>query len=411
MNEIGRAPAARRSVTVDVVVVGAGPAGAAAAILLAEHGLDVVVLDRAELPRSRIICGEYLSPEAARLLDRLGVLKAVDAAGAVPLAGMRITAPDGRAAVGRYRDVHGWRPYRPHAMGVARATLDGALVDRLRGASVDLREQTRVVDVMLEGGRVVGVHAEDRDRQPLDVRARVVVGADGRASVVAQRLGCRRAHRLRRMALITYVSGLADCRELGEIFVDPPDYAILNPVAPDRVNLGLVVPLAHAAPWSGRLGDFLQARVRQLPHLARRLDGATRVAPIHALGPLAHRVHPPSVGGVLLIGDAAGFYDPFTGEGVFTALRSAELATETIAGALRAGDVSVGGLAAYERARRAAFGGKERVTRALQLLLGHRRLANAACRLLARRPQVLDALLGVFGDYVPPRALPPLLRS
>jgi flavin-dependent dehydrogenase len=121
-------------------------------------------------------------------------------------------------------------------------------------------------------------------------------------------------------------------------------------------------------------------------------------------------VDPPRLGGVLLIGDAAGFYDPFTGEGVFTALRSAELAVETIARALRAGDVSVGALAAYERARRQAFAGKERVTRALQFLIGHRRLANLACRLLARRPDALDALLGVFGDYVPPRALPSLLR-
>jgi flavin-dependent dehydrogenase len=275
---------------------------------------------------------------------------------------------------------------------------------------VDLREATRAVDVIVEDGRVAGVRAEDRARQPLDVRAPVVLGADGRSSVVAQRLGCRRPHRLRRMALMTFVSGLPDCHELGEIFVDPPDYAILNPVAPDRVNLGLVVPLGHAAPWSARLEDFVAARVRQLPHLAARLAGATRVAPIHALGPLAHRVDPPAVGGVLLIGDAAGFYDPFTGEGVFTALRSAELATETIVGALRAGDVSRRALGGYEQARRAAFGGKERVTRALQLVIGHRRLANLVCRLLARRPDALDALLGVFGDYLPPRALPAVLR-
>jgi flavin-dependent dehydrogenase len=397
-------------VTVDVAVVGAGPAGAAAAILLAEHGLDVIVLDRAALPRPRIVCGEYLSPEAARLLDRLGVLKAVDAAGAAPLTGMRITAPDGTVVVGRYGAVGGWRPYRQHAMGVPRATLDGALVERLRGLPVDLRERTRVVDVLVERGRVVGVRAENGERRTLDVRARMVVGADGRASVVAQRLGCRRPHPLRRMALMTYVSGLADCRELGEIFVDPPDYAILNPIGPDRVNLGLVVPLSHAAPWSGRLHDFLAARVRQLPHLARRLAGASLVAPIRALGPLAHRVAPPRAGGVVLVGDAAGFYDPFTGEGVFTALRSAELVAETIARALRSDDVSVRALAAYERARRDAFRGKERVTRALQLIIGHRRLANFACRALSRRPAVLDALLGVFGDYVPPRALPSLLR-
>jgi flavin-dependent dehydrogenase len=395
---------------VDVAVVGAGPAGAAAAILLAEHGLDVVVLDRAELPRPKI-CGEYLSPEAARLLDRLGVLKALDVAGAVPLAGLRITAPDGTTVVGRYRELGGWRPYRQHATGVARATLDGVLIERLRGLPIDLREQTRVVDVLVEAGQVIGVRAEDRERRPLDVRARVVIAADGRTSVVAQRLGCRQPHPLRRMALITYVSGVEDCRELGEIFVDPPDYAILNPLRPDRINLGLVVPLAHVAPWSGRLDDFFTARVRQLPHLARRLAGGWRVEPIRALGPLAHRVDPPRVGGVVLVGDAAGFYDPFTGEGIFAALRSAELATQIVTRGLRAGDLSARALAAYERARRQAFAGKERVTRALQFVIRHRRLANLACRTLARHPAALDALLGVFGDYVPPRALPPLIRA
>ena len=394
----------------DVVVVGAGPAGAAAALFLVEHGLDVVVLDRTGLPRERVVCGEYLSPEAARLLDRLGVLKTIDAAGAAALAGMRITAPDGTTVVGRYHAVGRWQPYRQHAMGVARWTLDGALVERLRGVPVDLREHTRVVDVIVEEGAVVGVRAEDADGRALTVRARVVIGADGRASVVAQRLGCRTPHPLRRLALITYVSGVPDCRELGEIFVDPPDYAILNPIAPDRVNLGLVVPLGHASPWSGRLPDFLAARVRQLPHLARRLAGATRVEAIRALGPLAHRVTSPRVGGVLLAGDAAGFYDPFTGEGVFTALRSAELAAQTTLRALAIDDVSVRALAGYEQVRREAFRGKERVTRALQLVIRHRRLANLTCRALALRPAALDALLGVLGDYVPPRALFALLR-
>jgi flavin-dependent dehydrogenase len=393
-----------------VAVVGAGPAGAATAILLAEHGLDVVVLDRASLPRSRIVCGEYLSPEAGRLLDRLGVLKAIDAGGAVMLGGMRITAPDGTTIAGRYRAVGGWRPYRQHATSVARTTLDSVLVQRLRAVPVDLRERTRVVDVIVDDDRVVGVRAEDGARQPLEVRARVVIAGDGRASVVAERLGCRHPHRLRRLALMTYVSGVADCREVGEIFVDPPDYAILNPIASDRVNLGVVVPLEHAAPWSGRLHDFLVARVRQLPHLAGRLAGASRVEPIRALGPLAHRVTTPRVGGVLLVGDAAGFYDPFTGEGVFTALRSAELAVETTVRALRSGDLSAGGLAPYAGARRAAFGGKERVTRMLQVVIGHRRLANLACRALARRPALLDALLGILGDYVPPRALLGLAR-
>lgn len=388
----------------DVVVVGAGPAGAATAILLAEQGINVLVLDRGPRQRPKI-CGEYLSPEAGRVLDRLGVLKAVEAGGAAALTGMRVTGPDGTVLQGRYRAVGSYRPYREHALGVSRAILDGALVERLRVVPVDLREGVRVDDVRVEGGRVVGVSATDAAGVVREFRAPVVVAADGRASVVAHRLNCRRPHRLRRMALVTYVAGVPDCVSAGEIFVDPPDYAILNPMAADRANLSLVVPLAHVAPWSARLEDFFAARVRQLPHLARRLAGARRVAPIQALGPLAYEVRAPGVGGVVLVGDAGGFYDPFTGEGIFTALRTAELAAATIAGALRAGDVSAAALAGYERARRAAFADKHRLTRVLQAVIRHRWVATRVARWLARRPAAVDAVLGVVGDYVPPRAL------
>jgi flavin-dependent dehydrogenase len=387
----------------DAVVVGAGPAGAATAILLAERGLAVLVLDRARFPRPKL-CGEYVSPEGVRILDRLGVLKALDAAGATTLAGMRLTAPDGTTVTGTYRAVESWRPYRGGALSVERRILDAVLTDHLRLLPVDFREQVRVTDVVVERDLVVGVEAMDADGRPLAFRAPLVVAADGRTSVIAQRLGCRRPHRLRRMALGTYVTGLAGCRDYGEIFVDPPDYAILNPVAEDRVNFSLVVPLAHAAPHSARLATFLGARVKQLPHLARRMAGAELAAPVQALGPLAYRVVPPRQGGVLLVGDAAGFYDPFTGEGVFAALRGAELAADAVAGALRSGDRSAAALAAYEAARREAFRDKVRVTRALQMVIGWRRAANGAARVLARRPGVLDLLLGVFGDFVPPRA-------
>jgi len=394
----------------DVLVVGAGPAGAATAILLAQQGLAVTVLERGPRARPKV-CGEYLSPEAGRVLDRLGALKVLDTSGAVALAGMRITAPDGTVLTGRYGAVGGFRPYREQAIGVSRATLDGALLDRVRAEPVDLYLGVRVTDVVVEHGDVVGVVGVDAAGARVEMRARVVVAADGRASAIAHALGCRHPHRLARMALVTYVAGVPDCRDVGEIFVDPPDYAILNPLAPDRVNLSLVVPLAHAAPWRSRLEDFFAARVKQMPHLARRLAGARRVAPLSSMGPLAYRVTPPREGGVLFVGDAAGFYDPFTGEGIFTALRSAELAAETLATALRAGDVSATALAAYGRARRAAFADKERVTRALQALIGRRRLANLAARWLAARPRLLDTLLGVIGDYVPPRALPRLLLS
>lgn len=389
---------------IDVVIVGAGPAGSAAAILLAERGWSVTLLDKAAFPRPKI-CGEYLSPEAARVMDRLGVLKAVDAAGAQSLSGMRIIAPDGTVLDGTYPTSGPWRGYRDHALAIRREVFDRILLERARALPVDVRERHRVTGLIVEGGLVRGVKTESADGAPVEVRSRLVVGADGRASVVAHALGLVRSHRLKRLALIQHVSGIEGLGDRGEIYVDPPDYSILNPVAPGIVNLSLVVPLAHAKPFSSRLETFMEARLRQLRHVPARLAGMKAEGPVMAMGPLAYRVGEPRVGGVLLAGDAAGFYDPFTGEGLYTALRSAELLAEVAHPALSTGDVSAGALAPYARAKRAAFADKARVTQALQFIIAHRRLANGAARFLQRRPALLSALMGVIGDFVPPRAL------
>jgi len=388
----------------DVVVVGAGPAGAAAAILLAERGWQVALLDKARFPRPKI-CGEYLSPEASRILDRLGVLKTVDQAGAQPLRGMRIVAPDGTALDGAYPTSGPWRGYRDHALAIPREALDRILVERAKSLPVEVRERHRVTGLVGDSGHIVGVRAQDEDGRELEIRARLVVGADGRSSVVAASLGLVRPHPLRRMGLIQHVAGLEGLGDRGEIYIDPPDYAILNPVAPGLVNLGLVVPLAHAAPWSGRIETFFRARLKQLRHLAPRLAGMEPAGRLMAMGPLAYRVGEPRVGGVLLAGDAAGFYDPFTGEGLFTALRSAELLAETAHAALTRGDLSVRALAKYARARRREFAAKSRVTRGIQFLIARRGPANLAARALARRPALLGVLMGVIGDFVPPGEL------
>ena len=132
--------------------MGAGPAGSASAILLAERGLSVILLDRARFPRPKI-CGEYLSPEASRILDRLGVLKDVDAAGAQPLRGMKLVAPDGTALRGAYPAAGPWRGYRDHALAIPREALDAVLLERARSMPIEVRERHRVTGLLMEGGR------------------------------------------------------------------------------------------------------------------------------------------------------------------------------------------------------------------------------------------------------------------
>ncbi len=389
---------------VDVVVVGAGPAGAAVAILLAERGWSLVLLDRAELPRQKI-CGEYLSPETARVLDRLGVLKEVDAAGAQPLRGMRIVAPDGTTLSACYPTAGPWRGYRDHALALPREIFDAVLLERARSLPLELRERHRVTELKVDGDLVIGVRGQDATGRPFEIDSRLVVGADGRASAVAHSLGLVRPHGLKRLALIQDVQGLDGFEQMGEIYVDPPDYSILNPVAPGVVNLSVVVPLSHAKPYRGRMETFFHARLKQLRFVAPRVRGMRPQGPLLAMGPLAYRVDEPTQGGVLLVGDAAGFYDPFTGEGLFTALRSAELLAETAHAALERGDLTQRALKVYAEARRRVFRDKERITRAIQFIIARRRLANFTAHLLARRPALLDALMGVIGDFAPPREL------
>jgi len=387
----------------DVVVVGAGPAGAATAILLAGVGHAVTLLDRARFPRDKI-CGEYLSPEVSRVLDRLGVLKAVEA-GARPLRGMRITAPDGTEVVGDYPCDGPWRGYRNHALAAPRRHLDAVLVERARDLGVTVREGVRVTDLLTAGRRVIGVEAvrTGDGAPPARIPARLVVGADGRTSVVARRLGLLRPHPwLRRVALVAYVEGVPGDPERGEIFLAPPTYSIVNPVTDRVVNLSLVVPLAAARRERADLGGYFDRATRALPGLGSRLRAARRLGPVRALGPLAYRAAVPAHDGVVLVGDALGFLDPFTGEGIYTALRSAELAAEVAGPALGAGDLAAAALAPAHARRAAALARKGRVAVLLQLVIARRRLATRVVHRLARRPAVLATLMGVVGDFVPP---------
>ena len=257
----------------DAVVVGAGPAGAATAILLAREGLSVVLLDRARFPRDKI-CGEYLSPEGSRILERLGVLARVEARGARPLRGMRIVGPDGTLLVGDYPLDHARSADHPQALAVRRRVLDSALVERAREVGVSVREGMRVVDLLREGTRVTGVIAEPVGPERVGAAAErfsapLLVAADGRTSVIVERLGLRRPHPwLHRLALVADVEGAGGDPERGEIVLAPPTYSILNPVGAGVGNLSLVIPIEEARRHKGDLAGYFDGVTRALPDSA-----------------------------------------------------------------------------------------------------------------------------------------------
>jgi flavin-dependent dehydrogenase len=170
-------------------------------------------------------------------------------------------------------------------------------------------------------------------------------------------------------------------------------------------NLSLVIPIEEGRRRKADLAGYFDGVTRALPGFRDRLRDARRVGPVHALGPLAYRVVPPREDGIVLVGDAAGFLDPFTGEGIYAALRSAELAAEIGGRAIRSGDVSAVALRPAHARRAAEFAAKTRVTLILQRVIARWALSVTAARLLAARPAHLARLMGVLGDFVPPRAL------
>ena len=193
----------------DVVVVGAGPAGATTALLLARAGASVLLMDRARFPRDKA-CSEYLSPATTEILERLGggILDAVEGAAHAKLYGMKVVAPCGAAMCGRFRG--GPRPY---SFALPRTTFDTILVAAAAREGAIVREGLTVESVVFDGNTAAGVFARSGNGKRETYRSRVVVGADGLRSVVARRLGLVRSSSPRRVAFA------AGRREIGRAHV------------------------------------------------------------------------------------------------------------------------------------------------------------------------------------------------
>jgi menaquinone-9 beta-reductase len=391
----------------EAIVVGGGPAGSATAAALAEAGHRVLLLDKGSFPRHKA-CSEFINPACAHLLGEMGVLTEVLQSGAHRMEAMIVHAPNGHRFVANFAKAEPGRV----ALGLSRFRLDHLLLDRAKAAGVTVCERAHVREVVREAGRVVGVVATIGETREL-IRSSLVVGADGHNSAVARSLGLDVLLRWpKKTGLVAHYRGVTELDQFGELHVARHGYAGLAPLEDGLTNVAVVTNVRHVEERPASIEEFFAESLGTIPAVARKLESAERVGGIRGVGPMAGRARRTLGDGFLLVGDAASFLDPFTGEGIYEALQAAQLAAPVASAGLKAGDASGDALDPYRFARRRAFTAKREVCWIVQGFISAPPLMNYVTDRLSRREDLGLTLSGVLGNFRPAsQALSPLFLA
>ncbi len=382
----------------DIIVIGAGPAGCASALFLHQKGLRVLVLDRAVFPRDKV-CGEFISPAADDILEELGVLEAIQQSNPMRLQGVAVSSYGKPELCIDYPPCPG-RVKPMTSLSLPRYQLDHLLVQKVMGQGIEVREQHAVDDFLFDEDRVVGVKGRDETSRPFQCSASVVVDASGRNGLSLRRLGLVKPHNgPGKVALAAHWENVQFPHDYCYMHISAPGYTGMAPVGNDSVNVVLVVEDRHVK--GQELDTFYQTVVLGNERRRSLLAGARLKEQVRSVGSLAYDVRPVPCGGLVLAGDTTGFIDPFTGEGIYLSLRSAQLVVGVIQKAFAAADFSREFLAEYDRQRQAEFRKKFILSRVLQKFIYRRRWCDGVVALLRRNPQMAQTLVGVIGDYFP----------
>lgn len=353
----------------DAAVVGAGPAGSAAATLLARGGRSVLLLEKETFPRPKV-CGEFLSSDALPFLERLGVRAAVESAGPERIEWGSLHWPGGRSIT--------FRLPAP-AYGISRRTLDDLVARGAAAAGADVRFNARVLSAGPgPGGFLVRF---SRAQAEEEVRARFVVGAWGRWDALDRELD--RGFQLARSRYFgwsrDYEGDTARLAGQVRLYLFSGGYCGLSRVEGGRVNLAGVVSektlRSQGAGWDGVLARATGSNATLRTDLARLTPGPTGFL---GTGPVFFTAKPPAEEGMLMAGDAAGVLDPFSGEGQAAALSSGILAAETIETALSRGVSAAEASGVYARAWKRSFGRRFTWSSVFRLLVLNPRLGRFA---------------------------------
>lgn len=369
----------------EALVIGAGPAGSVAALTLARAGVRVRLIDRASFPRDKL-CGDTLNPGSLSILDRLGIGAGVRSR-ALPITGMTVTGPGAQVSADYPDGLRG--------MSLTRRCLDQLLLDAAAAAGACVDTGVAVSDPVTEGDRVVGVRLAGGGRGLL--RAPVVIAADGRGSRIAARVKLAAYARTpRRWAFGAYFSEVARMSPRGEMHIRRGAYIGVAPLPGGLTNVSVVTDGHGPLPTPRAEQQAIVRRALEADAVLRdRFAGATQVSPVTVMGPLAVNARAAGCPGLLLAGDAAGFVDPMTGDGLRFALRGGELAAHAALDELASGQPAFARLGMQ---RRREFQVKWRINRALRMIVGSPRALELAAVASAWWSSPVEYLIQLAGD-------------
>ena len=337
----------------DVIIAGGGPAGASTAIRLATGGARVLLVEKNKFPRAKL-CGEFISPECVLHFERLGVADRMLAASPAQLTETVFYSRKGNNAI----VPSAWFGASGVALGLSRAEMDEQLLRRASDAGAQVLEDTHVADVLLDKGRVVGLSVK-RDGIEVSYRAAVTIDATGRTRALARRVGQpRNKATSHRASLVAFKAHLENARVGSgacEIYFYRGGYGGLSSIEKGLSNLCFIASAREVRECGADAERVMREVVCQNRRAAYALAGAHTRTPWLAVsleGFGRHTVTPAT--GLLSIGDAASFIDPFTGSGMLMALESGELAARVIGDHMPA-IRSATGLAQLESSYRAAY--------------------------------------------------------
>jgi flavin-dependent dehydrogenase len=336
---------------VPVIVIGGGPAGATASTLLAQAGVRVRLLEREKFPRFHI--GESLIPETYWVLKRLGMLPKMQKSGFVKKHSVQFVSESGKLSEPFY-----FMQHKPHECSqtwqVLRSEFDLLMLDNAREQGVDVREQTRVLDVLFDGDRAYGVRFHDAAGNRGELRCDAVVDASGQSSLIMNRLNLREVDAdLKKGAVWTYFKGAY--RDTG---IDEGATIVLQtkgkkgwfwyiPLHDDILSVGVVSSFEYLFDGRGTHEQIFAEELDRCPAVKQRVAAAERVAGYYATKDYSYKAKRCAGDGWVLVGDAHGFLDPLYSSGVLLALKSGQLAADAVIEGLSKKDLSAAQLGSW----------------------------------------------------------------